>query len=65
MLHAYYTRTYRVQQDVGSLEVAVDDGFRSFVEKGQTFGGSDGYLQSYRPGQRSRVPCNFRGYWMS
>lgn len=38
-------RTYRVQQDVGGLEVPVDDRVLGLMEERQPFGGTQGDLQ--------------------
>ena len=50
-----HSGTHRVEQDVGGLEVPVDDRLLGFMEEGQPFGSANGDLQPCWPWQRRRV----------
>jgi len=43
---------YRVEKNIGGLEVAVDDGRLGLVQERQPLGGADGDLEPRRPRQR-------------
>jgi hypothetical protein len=42
---------YRVEKNIGGLEVAVDDGRLGLVQERQALGGADGDLEPRRPWQ--------------
>jgi len=50
--------TYRVEQDVGRLEVAVDDGFLVAVKEGEALGGAHRDVETRCPRQNGRELCN-------
>lgn len=50
--------TYRVEQNVGGLEVAVDHRRLGFVQERQPLGGADGDLEPRRPWQGRKQVCN-------
>ena len=49
---------YRVEKNIGGLEVAVDDGRLGLVQERQPLGRADGDLEPRRPWQRRKEICS-------